>query len=94
MIYLAISVLLTSLVSCSSSDLNSTQLDLCSQYVNRSKLMELDSPVRTRICSELASTVSDNSEVTETARSRPAPYEVWGYGLLMVTLIRFVIRPW
>ena len=90
MIYLGISLLLASMVSCSSSDMNTTQLDLCSQYVNRSKLMELDSPVRIRICSELAS-VSDSNQVTEPARSRPAQFEVWGYGLLMVTLIRYSV---
>ena len=76
------------------SDLTQTQLDTCSQYINKTKLLDMTSSQITRVCSVLIVDTSDITEVVSDSgvskepRTRPSQFEVWGYGLLMVTLIR------
>ena len=70
-----------------SSDLNFTQFENCAQFVNKSKLLDLDPGSRVKLCSLLTSNESDDQHNPDSSRSRPSPYEVWGYSLLMVTFI-------
>lgn len=70
-----------------SSDLNLTQFETCAQFVNKTKLLDLDPGSRVKLCSLLTKDQSKDQNGPDSARSRPAQYEVWGYGLLMVTLI-------
>ena len=83
-----ISLLVISSVISASSDLNPAQLEECSQVVNQTRLMQLDTKARTRICSELVTSDDETGSSELSIRSRPSQYEVWGYSLLMVTLIR------
>ena len=71
------------------SDLSSSQLRDCGQFVNETKLLGLDPGQQVRVCSVLLDNDDNTRELPslDTPRARPRQYEVWGYGLLMVTLI-------
>ena len=71
------------------SDLNPSQLQDCAQFVNQTKLLGLEPGLQTRVCSVFLDQDDNTREQLspDTPRGRPQPYEVWGYGLLMVTLI-------
>ena len=71
------------------SDLSPSQLQDCAQFVNQTKLLDLEPGLQTRVCSVFLDQDDNSREQLspDTPRGRPQPYEVWGYGLLMVTLI-------
>ena len=71
------------------SDLSPSQLQDCAQFVNETKLLGLEPGLQTRVCSVFLDQDDNSREQLspDTPRGRPQPYEVWGYGLLMVTLI-------
>ena len=60
----------------------------CAQFVNETKLLELEPGLQVRVCSAfLDQDDTSNQDHPPDTRARPHQYEVWGYGLLMVTLI-------
>ena len=63
-------------------------MNACTQFINESKLLEMEPKTRSRICFLLLNHQNATSDQQEISRLKPAPFEVWGYGLLMVTLIR------
>ena len=71
------------------SDLSVSQLKDCAQYVNETKLLDLEPGLQARVCSVFLDHDNNTREQlsADPPRGRPQPYEVWGYGLLMVTLI-------
>ena len=69
------------------SDLSSSQLKDCTQFVNETKLLDLEPGLQARVCSVFLDVSTQEQLSPDTPRGRPQPYEVWGYGLLMVTLI-------
>ena len=69
------------------SDLSSSQLKDCTKFVNETKLLDLEPGLQARVCSVFLDVNTSEHLSPDTPRGRPQPYEVWGYGLLMVTLI-------
>ena len=71
------------------SDLSPSQLQDCAQFVNQTQLQGLEPGQQARVCSVFLDEDDNTREQLspDTPRGRPQPYEVWGYGLLMVTLI-------
>ena len=72
------------------SDLSVSELKDCAQFVNETKLLDLEPSLQARVCSAFLDPEDDNTREQlspDPPRGRPQPYEVWGYGLLMVTLI-------
>ena len=63
----------------------------CSLYLNQSYLESLTPEIQKKICDNL---LRDLSQVTGPEQTRnnnkPSQYEVWGYGVMMVTFIRWV----
>ena len=61
----------------------------CSQYLNQTQLQSLTPEIRQKLCDNL---LRDLSQVSGPEQSRnnnkPSQYEVWGYGVMMVTFIR------
>ena len=88
-----IMILLVMVLTFVTSDLTQTRIDNCSQYINKTKLLEMSNSQITRVCSVLLVEHGDDTEIVgdnaaKEPRARPSQFEVWGYGLLMVTLIR------
>ena len=69
------------------SDLSSSELKDCTKFVNETKLLDLEPGLQARVCSVFLDVNTSEQLSPDTPRGRPQPYEVWGYGLLMVTLI-------
>jgi len=67
--------------------LDDEEVNACTQFINESKLLEMEPKTRSRICFLLLNHQNATSDQQEISRLKPAPFEVWGYGLLMVTLI-------
>ena len=67
------------------------QTPSCSLYLNQSYLESLTPEIQKKICDNL---LRDLSPVTGPEQTRnnnkPSQYEVWGYGVMMVTFIRWV----
>ena len=69
------------------SDLSSSELKDCTKFVNETKLLDLEPGLQARVCSVFLDVNTSEQLSPDPPRGRPQPYEVWGYGLLMVTLI-------
>ena len=69
------------------SDLSSSELKDCTKFVNETKLLDLEPGLQARVCSVFLDVNTREQLSPDPPRGRPQPYEVWGYGLLMVTLI-------
>lgn len=71
-----------------SEDLVVSQSEDCLRFINREELRHLSQDTLSRLCSQLTPSLDwDNSTQREGQNNRPSSGEVWGYGLLMVTLI-------
>ena len=63
----------------------------CSVYLNQTHLQSFTPEIRQKICDNLLRDLSQVSGPEPTRNhNKPSQYEVWGYGVMMVTFIRWL----